>query len=117
MASMTVSAWAGFLCVMGAPLAAQDEASVNDSTRVLLLEYRFGPDSAGNAVVALERGVVYRADLTGPGTPVFQPLRRSPRSAFVVPIEEGRTDEPRHFEVYAIQAGPHMVPLSVRQGP
>jgi hypothetical protein len=93
-------------------LVAQTEASAPDSARVLLFEHRFGPDSAGSIVVTLERRVVYRAELTGPGTPVFQPLRSRPRPAFLVPIAEGFGNEPRRFEVYAMQAGAHTVTLS-----
>jgi hypothetical protein len=93
-------------------LTAQNEVSARDSARVLLLEHRFGPDSAASVVVTLERKVVYWVELTGSGTPVFQPLRRRPRLAFLVPIAEGSVDAPRRFEVYALQRGPHVVSLS-----
>lgn len=93
-------------------LTAQNEASARDSARVLLLEHRFGPDSAESIVVNLERRVVYWAELTGPGTPAFLPLRRRPRPAFLVPIAAGPGDEPQRFEVYAIQAGSHRVSLA-----
>jgi hypothetical protein len=100
--------------LLGTPalLAAQTDASPPDSGRVLLLEHRFGVDSAGSIVVTLERRVVYRAELTGPGTPVLQPLRSRPRPAFLVPIEQPFGTEPRRFEVYAMQAGPHTVTLA-----
>ncbi len=114
---VTVRASALSLCVsllLVTPplLAAQDQASPRDTGRVLLLEHRFGPDSAGQTVVTLERQVVYWVELTGPGTPVFQPIRGRPRPAFVVPIVEGAGHQPRRFEVYALQAGPHVLTLA-----
>lgn len=102
----------GLLLVTPSLLAAQAEATPRDSSRVLLLEYRFGPDSTASIIVSLERRVVYWAEVTGPGTPLFQPVRHRPRPAFVVPITEGLGDQPRGFEVYALQAGPHQVILS-----
>lgn len=104
--------YVSLLLVGSSLLAAQERATARDSARVLLLEHRFGPDSAGSVVVSLERGVVYWVEVTGPGTPVFQPVRRRPRPAFLVPIGEGAGDQPRRFEVYAMQAGVHMVSLS-----
>lgn len=100
------------LLVTPSLLAAQEGLTARDSAGVLLLEHRFGPDSAASIVVSLERRVVYMAELTGPGTLVLQPVRRRPRPAFLVPIAEGVGDQPRRFEVYAVQAGPHLVSLS-----
>lgn len=98
--------------VTATSLSGQGEAVTKDSTRVLLLEQRFGPDSAGRVLANLERRVVYRVEMIGPGTPVFQPLRRSGRAAFVVPIQTGPTHEPRRFEIFAMQAGPHELTLA-----
>lgn len=98
------------LLVTASLVSAQDQA--RDSGRVLLLEHQFGPDSAGQTLVTLERRVVYWVELIGPGTPALQPIRSRPRPAFVVPLAEGAGDEPRRFQVFAMQAGPHVVTLA-----
>jgi hypothetical protein len=102
----------GLLLASSSLLVAQEGAIGRDSARVLLLEHRFGPDSAGTIVVRLERRVAYWVEVTGPGTPEFEPIRRRPLAAFLVPIAEGQGDHPRRFELYAVQAGPHQVSLS-----
>ena len=107
-----VSVCVSLLLVAPAMLAAQSGAPAPDSARVLLLEHRFGPDSAGNVVLTLERSIVYWAEVTGPGTLVFQPVARHGQPAFLVPIGAGAGDQPRRFEVYASRTGPHLVSLS-----
>jgi tetratricopeptide (TPR) repeat protein len=77
------------------------------SGRVGILEHRFGTDSSG-PTVDLKKGVVYWAELTGPGTPVLESVRGRD-AAFIVPIEEGST--PAHFQIYPRESGPHSVAL------
>jgi hypothetical protein len=79
---------------------------------VLVLEHQFGPDSAGNVVVNLEGSIVYWAEVSGPGTPVLQPVARNGQPAFVVPMGAGSNPQPQRFEVYARRTGPHRVSLS-----
>jgi len=107
-----LAACVSLLLVTPSLLAAQNDMPAQDSDRVLLFEHRFSSDSSDNAVVMLERRVVYWAEVTGPGAPVFQPVQRHGQPAFLVPITEGAGDQPRRFEVYAIRTGPHMVSLS-----
>lgn len=104
--------YAILLLVTPSLLTAQDNAGARDSARVLLLEHRFSADSASSVVLTLERKIVYWVELTGPGTPVFQPQRSRPQPAFLVPIAAGSSDTLRRFELYAIQRGPHVVSLS-----
>ena len=95
-------------------LQGQGEATSRDSGRVLLFELQFSPDSTESVVAVLERGVVYWAELTGPGTLAFQPVRRRGRPAFLVPDTARANDHHRRFEVYAVHAGPHAVTVSER---
>lgn len=95
-----------------ARLAGQDRPSPRAAARELFLERKFGPDSAEQTVVTLERHVVYWVELIGPGTPEFVPVRRRPRPAFIVPIGEETGAEPRGFEVYPAQDGSHLVTLT-----
>jgi hypothetical protein len=100
----------GVLCAVPTePARAQVVAGPGDGTRVLVLEHRFGADEADSVAVALVRGVVYRAELTGAGTLLIVSRRRGGPSAFLVPVAGAAADAPRHFEVYAVQAGAHVV--------
>jgi len=109
---LSLPVFASLLILVPSRLAAQDGAGARDRGRELLLEHRFRPDSADSIVVILEQHIIYWAELTGPGAPLFQPQRRRPRPAFLVPIASGAGDQTRRFEVYALQAGPHVVSLS-----
>jgi hypothetical protein len=102
------------LLILPAPLVAQSAEGADTSTRALLLEHRFGPDSAGNVVLTLERSIVYRAELSGPGTPVFRPVAGKGQPAFLVPLGlgTGAGSQPWRFEVYASRTGPHAVTLA-----
>ena len=102
---------ASLLLLAPALLAAQGGDSTRESASPLLLEHRF-TDSAGQVVVALERDVVYRARVTGPGTPAFQDSRRGGQSAFVVPVARGGDEQSRWFAVYPYETGAHTVRLS-----
>jgi hypothetical protein len=70
--------------------------------RVLLLERRFGPDSAGPAAVTLRRGMAYWVEVIGPGTPVFTPDRLRANPPIVVIRHDG-------VEVTPLESGPHVV--------
>jgi hypothetical protein len=95
-------------------LDAQDSVMTRDTVRVLVVEHRFGLDSPDSMIVVLERHVVYRLEVTGPGTPVFLPARSKPQPAFLVPL--GSTgDSLRRFELYALQRGPHVARVSDRK--
>lgn len=99
-----------------APLSsavAQRAPQVGDPDRLLLLAHWFRPHSALKIVVAMERQTVYRAEVTGPGTPAFRPQRRG-RAAFVLEITGDTSGGRRWFEVHVFQAGPHVVSLSDR---
>jgi hypothetical protein len=95
-------------------LLAQAGAAPADSGRVLLLERRFGADTAERAVVTLERGIVYRVEVVGAGTPVIENRRRGAPPAFLVPAAGRAADSTRVFEAYAVRAGAHAVGLSGR---
>lgn len=107
-----MAAGVGVLLLTPPVLSAQDTAPAADSPQVLLLEHRFGTGSADSVVVTLEHRVMYWAEVTGPGTPAFQPLRRYGWSALVVPLDEGRDDRPRRFEVHPAASGPHLIALT-----
>jgi hypothetical protein len=92
-------------------LAAQVQAFPPDTGRALLLEHRFGPDSAASIVVTLERRGIYWVEFTGPGLPVFQPVLRRPHPAVLLLISEDRSGESRRFELHVIHTGPHRVSL------
>ena len=72
-----------------AALTAQNDTTLRSRNRALLLERQFGPDASGPVVVALERKVVYWAEVIGGGTLVVQTTRRGGRPAFLVPIAAG----------------------------
>jgi hypothetical protein len=101
----------GLLLVVPGLLAAQSEG-MRDSSRVLLLEHRFGSDSSNHVVVQLERGVVYRVEITGPGAPSLQPIKAGALAALLVPVGAATGDGPRQFQAYPYQAGPHAIRLS-----
>jgi hypothetical protein len=101
---MAASALGFAPCVVGAQGGAP-----GDSSRALLLERQIHPDAADTVV--LKRGVVYQAELVGPGTPVFEPVAPRPRQALIVTMADG-ADGSRRFEVYAMQSGPHAIRLS-----
>lgn len=98
------------LAISPSLVSSQDVVGASDSTQILLLERVFGSaDSIDAIVVSLERRVVYRVELEGPGTLLFRAMRGSRRLAFVVPLDSGSGTTARHFEVYALQTGPHAV--------
>jgi hypothetical protein len=93
-------------------LAAQAVAAPAASARNLLLEHRFGADSAERAVVTLKHGVVYRAEVEGTGTLVIEHMRRGAPPAFLVPIAGSDTGDRRSYEVYPVRGGEHVAFLS-----
>ena len=103
---------ASLLLATPAALVAQRPARAPDSVRVLVFERQFGADSAGDVVVSLEASIVYRAEVSGPGTPVFQPIARNGQPAFVVPVGPGPSTQSQRFEVYVRRTGPHRVSLA-----
>jgi hypothetical protein len=92
-------------------IAAQPAATTRDTARVLVLEHRFGPDSAAPAVVDLRYRVVYVAVVSGPGTLVVEPVRPKGRGAFVSPEQPSAAAVERAFEVDPLESGPHRVLL------
>ena len=96
---------------MPAPLAAQPGHPAHGA-QVLLLEHVFRADSADSIVLTLSRRIAYRAEVAGPGTPAFQPVRRPNRQAYLVPVAEGASDQLRQFSVYPLENGPHWLRLA-----
>ena len=94
------------LAALPAVLGAQVPAA--DSSRVLVFERQFGPGPAAPFTVHLERRVVYKVELSGPGTPVFEPADGG-APAFLVLLAGDSTDLTRHYEMQARRTGPHAV--------
>lgn len=92
-------------------IAAQPADTTRDTARLLVLEHRFGPDSAAPVLVGLQDRVVYVAVVSGPGTPVAEPVRAKGRAAFVSPERPGATGAVREFEVDPLESGPHRLRL------
>ena len=87
------------------------QAQARDSARTLLIELRAGSGFNMSTTMVLERRVVYWAELSGPGRPVFTPEQRGAQPVFMVPIGD-TTASLRRFEVYATSAGPHTVSIA-----
>jgi hypothetical protein len=94
------------LCSAPTLLAAQVPG---DTTGVLILEHRFS-SPADSTLVELRKGVMYWADLDGPGTPAIRAARRYGQSALVVDADVPGSAVHR-FEIHAGQSGPHRVHL------
>jgi hypothetical protein len=93
-------------------LAAQERPVAPDTARELMLEIRFSRGSVDTGSVRLERGIVYWAEISGPGTPVFQPQGGRPLPPLVVPLERAEGAPARAYEVHAYQARPHLVTVT-----
>ncbi|HXY70013.1 MAG TPA: hypothetical protein VEH62_11230, partial [Gemmatimonadales bacterium] len=107
-AGTRVAPIAGLL--LAAAAAAAQTPPAQGAAPAAILERAFGA-SADTAMVTLRRGVVYTAEVTGPGTPAFRNPRNGEVSAFVVPGAAGSDTATRRFEVYPYLTGTHVVRL------
>jgi len=82
-----------------------------DVSRTLLLELRLPADSILSQTIRLRKGVVYWAEVSGPGTLSIR-SGDGQRDAFIVPIET--LNDWRRFQVFAMRSGPHQVTLTER---
>ncbi|HKT58516.1 MAG TPA: hypothetical protein VJQ46_00605 [Gemmatimonadales bacterium] len=91
------------------PLYAQG-GSMEDVTRVLLLEHTF-TSAADSAVTELRKGVMYWAEVDGPGAPDIRSVRRYGHRALVVDTDT-TSSTARWFEVHVGQNGSYVVRLT-----
>lgn len=96
------------LTLAPASLAAQGNTP-EDSSRVLLLEWSF-TSPTDSAVAVLKKGVMYWAEVDGPGIPDIRSARRYGQSALVVDADATPIAS-RRFEVHVGQPGPYVVRL------
>ena len=108
---LRLSLGASLLVVTPGLLAAQATSPTDDSALVLVVEHRFA-GSSDQVLVSLERNVVYRLIVSGPGVPVFHAAHGGGQSAFVVPVGRDTSALVRRFEAYPYQTGEHAILLS-----
>lgn len=85
-----------------------------DSSRVLLLEQGFTAP-ADSAVAVLKKGVMYWAEVEGPGAPVIRSASRYGQPALVVDADATGTGA-RRFEVHVGQSGSYVVLMPELRG-